>query len=60
MLSSLKIPKQLRQTIEKELDTGEIIKWVEQPIARFFSAPSIGAVLFAIPWTSFAIFWMWW
>lgn len=59
MLSSLKIPKQLLQTIHRELDTGEIITWVEQPIARFFSAPSIGIILFGIPWTSFALFWMW-
>ncbi|MBE9222680.1 hypothetical protein IQ215_08210 [Cyanobacterium stanieri LEGE 03274] len=59
MASSQKIPKQLRQTIEKELDRGEIVKWVEQPIAYFFSGASITAVLFGIPWTSFAVFWMW-
>ena len=59
MLSDLKIPKELRRKIDDELQPGEFIKWVEQPIPRFFTAASIGSVLFGIPWTSFAIFWMW-
>ena len=59
MLSNLKIPKELRRKIENELQPGEFIRWVEQPIPRFFTAASIGGVLFAIPWTSFVIFWMW-
>ena len=59
MLSNLKIPKELRRKIENELQPGEFIRWIEQPIPRFFTASSIGSVLFGIPWTSFAIFWMW-
>ncbi|MFM7219745.1 MAG: hypothetical protein ACKO21_05975 [Nodosilinea sp.] len=59
MLSNLKIPKELRRKIDNELQPGEFIRWVEQPIPRFFTAASIGSVLFGIPWTSFAIFWMW-
>lgn len=59
MLSNLKIPKGLRRKIENELQPGEIIRWVEQPIPHFFTAASISLVLFGIPWTSFAIFWMW-
>ena len=58
MLSNLKIPKGLRRKIENELQPGEIIRWVEQPIPHFFTAASILSVLFGIPWTSFAIFWM--
>jgi hypothetical protein len=59
MLSNLKIPKELRRKIENELQPGEFIRWVEQPIPRFFTAASIGGVLFAIPWTSSVIFFMW-
>jgi hypothetical protein len=59
MLSNLKIPRELRRKIEGELQPGEFIRWVEQPIPRFFTAASIGSALFAIPWTSFSIFWMW-
>jgi hypothetical protein len=52
MLSNLKIPKELRRKIDNELEPGEFIRWVEQPIPRFFTATSIGT------WTGFAIFYM--
>ena len=58
MQNNLKIPKDLQKKIDKELQLGESIRWVEQPVPRFFTASSIGSVLFGIPWTSFAIFWM--
>jgi hypothetical protein len=59
MLSNLKIPKGVRRKIENELQPGEFIRWIEQPIPRFFTASSIVSVLFGIPWTSFSIFLMW-
>lgn len=59
MLSNLNISKELRRKIDNELQPGEFIRWIEQPVARFFTAHSIFSVLFGIPWTSFAIFWMW-
>jgi hypothetical protein len=59
MLSSLDIPKELQRKIDEELQPGEFIRLVEQPKPRFFTGASIAAVLFGIPWTSFAIFWMW-
>jgi hypothetical protein len=31
---------------------------MEQPIPKFFSPMSIGAFVFAIPWTAFAVFWI--
>ena len=52
------IPRNLRSQIERELDAGEQIRWVEIPIPRYFTAGSTSAFLFAIPWTAFAIFWM--
>lgn len=59
MLSSLKLPKELRKRVETELQPGESIKWIAQPIPRFFTATSVVTVLFGIPWTCFALFWMW-
>lgn len=59
MLSNLQIPKELRKKIDNELQPGEIIRWIEQPVPWFYISSSIGIVLFGIPWTSFAIFWMW-
>ena len=55
MLSNLKIPKELRRKIDNELQQGEFIRWVEQPVPRFFTAASITTVLFGIPVTSFSI-----
>ncbi|MEM9538627.1 MAG: hypothetical protein AAGA60_03850 [Cyanobacteria bacterium P01_E01_bin.42] len=52
------IPKKLRKIIDRELDPGEFIDWIGQPKPRFFTAASINSFLFAIPWTAFAIFWM--
>ncbi|MBD1872895.1 hypothetical protein H6F75_05330 [Nodosilinea sp. FACHB-131] len=59
MSSNLQISKELRRKIDNELQPGESIRWVGQPIPRFFTADSIGCVLFGIPWTIFTIFWMW-
>ncbi|MBE9029322.1 hypothetical protein IQ266_06040 [filamentous cyanobacterium LEGE 11480] len=49
----------LRRRIEQELQPGEPIAWLGQPIPRWMTLDSIIFVLFAIPWTTFALFWMW-
>jgi hypothetical protein len=59
MQNNLKIPINLRNKINKEIEPGEFITWVEQPIPRFFTGASITSFLFGIPWTSFALFWTW-
>ncbi|MBD1835673.1 hypothetical protein H6F61_24050 [Cyanobacteria bacterium FACHB-472] len=59
MLSNLQIPKELRRKIDNDLQPGELIRWVEQPIPRFFTAASIGFSLFGILWTSFSISSIW-
>ena len=59
MQSNLNIPKELRKKVDQELQPGEYIRWVEQPIPRFLTSSSIVTFLFAIPWTSFALFWIW-
>jgi len=58
MNHSLNLPKQLRERVDREIQTGEFIRWIDQPIPRIFDLASLPAVLFAIPWTAFAIFWI--
>ena len=58
MINKLELPNKLRQKVDKELEIGESIRWIGQPIPRFFTISSIGSFLFAIPWTAFAVFWM--
>lgn len=48
----------LKQFIDRELDSGEIITWLEKPIPYYWTNKSLGSFLFAIPWTAFSIFWM--
>lgn len=57
-LDSLKIPRKVRAIVDRELQPGETIRWVAQPIPRMFDAASIPIFLFALPWTAFAIFWI--
>jgi len=52
------IPRELEDKVKRELESGERVLWMEQPIPRYFTAMSTGAFLFAIPWTAFAIFWI--
>ena len=51
------IPNGLQELVRRELEPGEMIRWIGQPIPRFFSPISIGTALFGIPWLAFAIFW---
>jgi hypothetical protein len=58
MMQTGTIPRDLDDKVKRELDSGERVLWIEQPIPRYFTAMSTGAFLFAIPWTAFAIFWI--
>ena len=59
MMNKLQIPADLREKIDRELAPGEVIHWVDQPIARLLTAGSIIRFLFGIPWTAFFLFWTW-
>jgi hypothetical protein len=52
------IPRELQSMVDREIELGESVKWIGMPIPRFFTGASTGLFLFAIPWTAFAIFWM--
>jgi hypothetical protein len=58
MRTSKKISRQLQEKVNRELESGERIEWIDMPIPRFFTPVSTGAFLFGFPWTAFAIFWM--
>ena len=47
-----------RALIDAELQPGETITWAGQPKPRMFNLQTVPMVLFSIPWTAFAIFWV--
>ncbi len=49
----LDVAKKLRS----ELNSDERITWAAQPLPRLLRRKTLPIVLFAIPWTAFAIFW---
>jgi hypothetical protein len=49
------IPYELRERVDRELESGEQIQWLQRPVPRYFT-PAAG-FLFGIHWTAFAIFW---
>lgn len=53
-----RIPPDRRRMIEGKLQSGEKIVWLDQSVPRFFTIRTVPLMLFAIPFTSFAIFWM--
>lgn len=53
-----RLPPELRSQVELELQSGERIVWMDQPIPGRLARGSIAIVLFGIPWTAFAIFWV--
>ena len=59
MIDRLQIPADLREKIDRELGLGEVIHWIDQPIARFFAPGTIGIFLFGIIFTTFSLFWTW-
>jgi hypothetical protein len=53
-----KLPPNRRSLIEGELQPGEKIVWLDQPLPRIFTIRTVPLILFAIPFMAFAIFWM--
>ena len=52
------IPMDLRNRVDRELEPNEQIQWIDMPVPKFFTKFSTPLFLFAIPWTSFAVFWI--
>ena len=52
------LPDNLRSAVEGEMDQGERVIWVEQPLPSAFARAALPLLLFAIPFGGFAVFWM--
>jgi hypothetical protein len=52
------MPRRLQDEIHQELAKGETIRWMEQPIPRYFTSASKAWFVFGIPFTAFAVFWI--
>ena len=52
------LPYELRQMVDNELNDGESTMWAGQPKPSKLALKSLPIVLFAIPWTAFAVFWI--
>ena len=51
------IPERLQELVNAELMDGETIRWIEQPIPRYFSAGTIRHFLVGIFFTGFGLYW---
>lgn len=52
------LPEPLCSLVQDELEDGETVVWCGQPIVRQLAMRTSPIVVFAIPWTAFAIFGM--
>lgn len=58
MFNGQQLQAKLRRQIDRELDAGEVLRWFEQPLPRFFTPQSVAHFLSGILFTGFAVFWM--
>jgi hypothetical protein len=57
MYTSYTVPQTLQTRVNRELEPMEVVRWIEQPIPRYFTPRAKAFFVFAIPWTAFAVFW---
>jgi hypothetical protein len=53
-----RLPPELRSPVELELQSGERIVWMDQPIPGRIARSAWPLVMFGIPWTAFSLFWI--
>jgi len=58
MKFTTRIPGDLKEKVDRELESGERISWIDMPRPAFFTPRSKAMFFFAIPWTLFAVFWI--
>lgn len=58
MMYNNPLPGKLADLVNAELKSGERVVWAGQPVPGRFARRSLRFVLFAIPWTAFALFWV--
>lgn len=52
------LPADVRARAQGELEPGEHVVWVGQPVPRLAARGAWVISVFAVPWTAFAVFWM--
>lgn len=55
----MKMLPELQQRVTRELQPGEVVRWAGQPDPSRLMRQGFLIWLFFIPWTAFAIFWIW-
>lgn len=45
MLDNCRLPRNLHRLVDRELEPDETIRWIEQPIPRFFTRSTVGICL---------------
>jgi hypothetical protein len=53
------LPDGLRELVAAEVRPGESVRWLDRPIPARLARSAWPMALFAIPWTAFALFWIW-
>ncbi|MBV9852524.1 MAG: hypothetical protein JO250_22900 [Armatimonadetes bacterium] len=53
-----RLPPDLERQLQNELDAGEAVLWSGQPLPGRYARQGIAPMLFGIPFTAFAVFWM--
>lgn len=56
MIERYKLPRKLRRYVEKEIESSEVVQWIEQPTARFFTRSTLGICLTLLISSSFFSF----
>ncbi|MEM7682272.1 MAG: hypothetical protein AAF288_09990 [Planctomycetota bacterium] len=57
LLDAYLFPSDLQAAIESELGPNETLLWAGQPSPKRVAKRDLPLVLFAVPWTGFAVFW---
>ena len=58
MLTIAELPERLRERVHHELERGERVVWLDTAVPHFFDKSSLVMVLASVPWTAFAVYWM--
>jgi len=58
MMLTNELPAWAQERLARELAAGESLRWADVAVPRFFSMATIAPMLFAVPWTAFAVFWI--
>jgi hypothetical protein len=54
---TIRLAPHLQSLVDSELQPGERVTWLDQPIPRRFARKGLPILFFAVPWTAFALFW---